>query len=188
MIKVTLTNEILRYITEIEQNRYKVSSVKLSSTVMNRLRKNSKKKSSYASNKIEGNPLSEKQVDEVIKSGFLIANIDSAFRVWREKPWASHVGFDDFCEYILPYTVGQYQPLEDWRKKFATGYEEQIDLRHPRLSHSAFWAATWVNREIGTQILINFQVMLHNLMLQKDLELYRLYYEFLEHTSPDNSF
>ena len=89
---------------------------------------------------------------KVIKSGFLIANIDSAFRVWREKPWASHVGFDDFCEYILPYTVGQYQPLEDWRKKFATGYEEQIDLRHPRLSHSAFWAATWVNREIGTQI------------------------------------
>lgn len=82
---------------------------------------------------------------KVIKSGFLIANIDSAFRVWREKPWASHVGFDDFCEYILPYTVGQYQPLEDWRKKFATGYEEQIDLRHPRLSHSAFWAATWVN-------------------------------------------
>ena len=64
----------------------------------------------------------------MIKSGFLIANIDSAFRVWREKPWASHVGFDDFCEYILPYTVGQYQPLEDWRKKFATGYEEQIDL------------------------------------------------------------
>ena len=30
---------------------------------------------------------------KVIKSGFLIANIDSAFRVWREKPWASHVGF-----------------------------------------------------------------------------------------------
>ena len=59
MIKVTLTNEILRYIIEIEQNRYKVSSVKLSKTVMNKLRKNSKKKSSYASNKIEGNPLSE---------------------------------------------------------------------------------------------------------------------------------
>ena len=68
MIKVTLTNEILRYITEIEQDRYKVSSVKLSKTVMNKLRKNSKKKSSYASNKIEGNPLSEKQVDEVIES------------------------------------------------------------------------------------------------------------------------
>jgi len=68
MIKVTLTNEILRYIIEIEQNRYKVSSVKLSKIVMNKLRKNSKKKSSYASNKIEGNPLSEKQVNEVIES------------------------------------------------------------------------------------------------------------------------
>ena len=67
MMKVTLTNEILSYITEIEHNRYKVSSVKLSQPVMNRLRKNSKKKSSYASNKIEGNPLSEKQVDEVIE-------------------------------------------------------------------------------------------------------------------------
>lgn len=68
MIKVTLTNEILKYITEIDKNRYHVSSVKLSKNVANKLRKNSKKKSSYASNKIEGNPLSEKQVDEVIES------------------------------------------------------------------------------------------------------------------------
>ncbi len=68
MIKVNLTNEILRYITEIERNRYRVSSVKLEKSVANKLRKNSKKKSSYASNKIEGNPLSEKQVDEVIEN------------------------------------------------------------------------------------------------------------------------
>ena len=67
MMKVTLTNEILKYITEIDRNRYKVSSVKMSRTAANRLRKNSKKKSSYASNKIEGNPLSEKQADEVIE-------------------------------------------------------------------------------------------------------------------------
>lgn len=68
MIKVTLTNEILKYISEIDKNRYRVSSVKLSKNVANKLRKNSKKKSSYASNKIEGNPLSEKQVGEVIES------------------------------------------------------------------------------------------------------------------------
>lgn len=67
MIKAYLTNEILKYITEIEKNRFRVSSVKLSRSVANRLRKNSKKKSSYASNKIEGNPLSEKQADEVIE-------------------------------------------------------------------------------------------------------------------------
>ena len=53
---------------EIDRNRYNVSYVKLSRNVANKLRKNSKKKSSYASNKIEGNPLSERQVDEAIES------------------------------------------------------------------------------------------------------------------------
>ena len=68
MIKAILSNEILKYITEIDRNRYKVSKVSLPVAVANKLRKNSKKKSSYASTKIEGNPLSEKQVDEVIDS------------------------------------------------------------------------------------------------------------------------
>ena len=68
MIKVVLTNEILNYITEIDRNKYEVASVKLPTSLANKLRKNSKKKSSYASTKIEGNPLSEKQVDEVIEN------------------------------------------------------------------------------------------------------------------------
>ncbi len=68
MIKATLSNEILKYITNIDENRYKVSEVTLPVDVASKLRKNSKKKSSYASTKIEGNPLSEKQVDEVIDS------------------------------------------------------------------------------------------------------------------------
>lgn len=68
MIKVSLTNTMLKYITEIDKNRYRVSMVQLSRSVSNKLRKNSKKKSSYASNKIEGNPLSEQQADEVIES------------------------------------------------------------------------------------------------------------------------
>ena len=67
MIKGILTNEILKYITEIDRNRYKVSAVKLPVSLAGKLRKNSKKKSSYASNRIEGNPLSEKQADEVIE-------------------------------------------------------------------------------------------------------------------------
>ena len=68
MIKAALTNEVLKYITGIDKNRYEAASVKLPKSVANKLRKNSKKKSSYASTKIEGNPLSEKQVDEVIES------------------------------------------------------------------------------------------------------------------------
>ena len=68
MIKALLTNEILNSIIEIELNRYKISLVELSQNVLNKFRKNSKKKRSYASNKIEGNPLSEKQAEEVIES------------------------------------------------------------------------------------------------------------------------
>lgn len=67
MIKVTLTNEILERISAIDENRYLLNSIKLPSVTKNRLRKNSKKKSSYASNKIEGNPLTEQQADEVIE-------------------------------------------------------------------------------------------------------------------------
>lgn len=66
VIKITLTNEILNRITAIEKNRYIASSVKLPKTIASKLRKNSKKKSSHASTKIEGNPLSAAQVDEVI--------------------------------------------------------------------------------------------------------------------------
>lgn len=68
MMKSVITNEMLKLITAIEENRFRVANVELPAMVMNKLRKNSKKKSSYASNKIEGNPLTEKQVNEVIES------------------------------------------------------------------------------------------------------------------------
>lgn len=68
MIKATLNTEILKRIITIEQNRFNASTTYLPSITKNKLRKNSKKKSSYASNKIEGNPLSEKQVEEIIET------------------------------------------------------------------------------------------------------------------------
>ena len=67
MIKVTLTNDILKRISAIDENRFSLKMVELPPVTKNRLRKNSKKKSSYASNKIEGNPLTEKQANEVIE-------------------------------------------------------------------------------------------------------------------------
>ena len=66
MIKVPLNNKILDYIVKIERNRVAVSSVKMPLSLSNKLRKNSKKRSAYSSNRIEGNPLSQAQVDEVI--------------------------------------------------------------------------------------------------------------------------
>lgn len=67
MIKVALTNDILKKILSIDENRFSLSTIELPPMTKNRLRKNSKKKSSYASNKIEGNPLTEEQADEAIE-------------------------------------------------------------------------------------------------------------------------
>ncbi|MBP3871886.1 MAG: Fic family protein [Faecalicoccus sp.] len=66
MIKVNLSNEILKYILEIEQNRYTLSSLVIPKPLINRMRKNSKKKSAYSSTKIEGNPLTEAQANNAI--------------------------------------------------------------------------------------------------------------------------
>ncbi len=67
MIKVTLSNEILKRISAIDQNKFSVNTVTIPAITANKLRKNSKKKSSFASNKIEGNPLSEEQASSAIE-------------------------------------------------------------------------------------------------------------------------
>ncbi|MBN1181177.1 MAG: transglutaminase domain-containing protein [Bacteroidales bacterium] len=59
-----------------------------------------------------------------VTSEFLISNIDHAFMVW-EKPWARHVNFKDFCEFILPYRIHN-EPLSDWREHF---YNELISFQ-----------------------------------------------------------
>ena len=68
MIHVTLTNNILKRISQIDKNKFSMGNVHIPSITANKLRKNSKKKSSYASNKIEGNPLTEGQADAAIES------------------------------------------------------------------------------------------------------------------------
>lgn len=49
LIRVTLTNEILKRISKIDENRFSLSTIDLPPVTKNRLRKNSKKKSSYKS-------------------------------------------------------------------------------------------------------------------------------------------
>lgn len=63
---------------------------------------------------------------EEIKANFLIENIDYAFKVWQEKPWNKNLPFDDFCELILPYRIGE-EPLTNWRKKYYDKYNPILD-------------------------------------------------------------
>ena len=68
MIKAILNNDILNKILEIEKNKDALNLVKLPVHLSNQFRKNTKKKSSYASNRIEGNPLTYEQADAAIES------------------------------------------------------------------------------------------------------------------------
>jgi hypothetical protein len=65
-----------------------------------------------------------------ITAGYLIDNIEAAFRSWRDAPWGKHVAFDVFCEEILPYRIAA-EPLENWREQalasFADIYRSLLD-------------------------------------------------------------
>jgi hypothetical protein len=60
-----------------------------------------------------------------IKADYLIENIDYAFKAWQ-MPWARHLSFDEFCEYLLPYRFGS-EPLESWRKQLFNQMQWVLD-------------------------------------------------------------
>ena len=59
----------------------------------------------------------------IATAGFLIQNIDYAFRAWQENSWSKTVSFNDFCEYILPYRIDR-EIIESWRPEFYRLYSE----------------------------------------------------------------
>ena len=64
--------------------------------------------------------------DVSISPEYLIENIEWAFKVWREQPWGKNVPFSLFCEYILPYRVGD-ERLVPWRKEIYERYNPLLD-------------------------------------------------------------
>lgn len=66
------------------------------------------------------------QSDIYINPDYLIDNINWAFKVWKEQPWGKNIGFEQFCEYILPYRVGN-EELIPWREKIYNQFQPFID-------------------------------------------------------------
>lgn len=64
---------------------------------------------------------------KTIDSSYLCDNIEWAFKVWEEQPWGKNVSFDDFCEYILPYRVGNEAPVR-WREMYYNRYNRFLDV------------------------------------------------------------
>jgi hypothetical protein len=95
---------------------------------------------------------------EVMTAGYLINQIDYAFRAWREKPWAKGFSFEQFCEYILPYR-GSNEPLEDWRTPLWSRYRNIPSRMTDTLD--AFEAARIVNEDVRSWFGFDARFYLH---------------------------
>ena len=60
-------------------------------------------------------PFLKKEDIEIIKADFLIDNIDKSYAQWTTCPWASHLSFENYLEWLLPYKAAEYQELDAWR-------------------------------------------------------------------------
>ena len=83
-----------------------------------------------------------------ITADYLIANIEAAFRVWPRGGFAQHLSFDEFCELILPYRVGN-EPLESWRDSVGKEYDYLSTMGyHEGWEYSAYNACCEVNNKL----------------------------------------
>ncbi|MBD5376185.1 MAG: hypothetical protein HDR77_12030 [Bacteroides sp.] len=56
----------------------------------------------------------------------LIDNIDRAYEQWKRRGWNTNLSFEDFCEYILPYRLGD-ERLTDWRPVYDSIFAARLD-------------------------------------------------------------
>lgn len=61
-----------------------------------------------------------------IRAEFLINNIDLAFDGWKKRPWNASLSFADFCEWLLPYRIGNETP-DNWRQIYHDRYSFLLD-------------------------------------------------------------
>ena len=65
---------------------------------------------------------------EVMTADYLIYSIDHAFKQWKTQPWAKHLSYDEFRDWILPYKVTDLQSLDAWRDTLSMHYSDSISI------------------------------------------------------------
>lgn len=63
---------------------------------------------------------------EVMTADYLIYSIDHAFRQWKTQPWAKHLSYEEFRDWLLPYKVTELQSLDAWRDTLSLHYSDSI--------------------------------------------------------------
>lgn len=85
----------------------------------------------------------------VITAKYIIDNIEKAFVTWKKSDYCKHLSLQDFCEYILPYKIGN-ENLESWRDQLHEEYASKIDWmkKEDDKKFSSYWAALYINDQI----------------------------------------
>ncbi len=93
----------------------------------------------------------------VITADYIIRNIDDAFKSWND-PWARHLTFEQFCEYLLPYKVDELQLLDDWRNRLKSHYSEVLSdmSKCDAYRNATLEAARRLSKSLGVEIHPNY--------------------------------
>lgn len=108
------------------------------------------------------NKLKLKYDIRVVKSSQLIGNIDMAFQVWQGQPWGKDYSFAQFCEYILPFRLGDEIP-EYNRKKIYSQFNGLLDSVRKKQGN-AVGACTAINNALqkeGWHLIIGTDFLPH---------------------------
>ncbi|HPR33766.1 MAG TPA: hypothetical protein PLK12_16815, partial [Prolixibacteraceae bacterium] len=92
---------------------------------------------------------------KIIKGDYLIKNIDAAFEQWQTRPWAQHLNFEQFCEFLLPYKCVELQQLDHWRDTLSACFGSSLATR-TRADEgydSPLGASTAVRKEIINKVV-----------------------------------
>lgn len=78
-----------------------------------------------------------------ISSVYLIKNMERAFALRDSCPWASHMDFNEFLEYVLPYKCVELQEPDAWKDTLWNRYSGRLAAAVPNDVEygTAMWAA-----------------------------------------------
>ena len=66
----------------------------------------------------------------IIRGSYLFENIDKSYNQWQTCPWAKHLTFEEYLEWLLPYKATEFQAFDSWRDTllayFGTGLENPV--------------------------------------------------------------
>lgn len=95
---------------------------------------------------------------EIITADYLIRHIDTAFVRWKHGAWARHLDFEEFCEYLLPYKMEEFQYLDGWRDYLWEDYRGELDgLKYSDLYwNSALQASLIANNSLKRRLRPHF--------------------------------